>query len=171
MTATVWPARLSATESTEEMYGPSASSETSPRHDPQLLVDEQELKRAIDYLTEAGATEMGPRNWAVALRLTLAWLTGLTYAEAARVVGIAPDNLTRILHGELRLQPSTHDRIKRVLNMTLALRALLHDDDLATWFRTPVPVLKGDTPLEALRKGKLDRLERVVSSYFDEQYA
>ncbi len=171
MTATTWPAAVSATRWADEVHGPSVSWATAPRPDPKLLVDEDELKRTIDRLTDPSTSDVEKRNWPVALRLLLAWLTGLSYGEAARVVAIPVDSLTRILHGELRLQPSTHDRIRRVLNMTVAMRTLVGDENLARWFRTPIPALKGDSPLEALRKAKLEQLERVVSSYFDERYA
>jgi hypothetical protein len=36
---------------------------------------------------------------------------------------------------------------------------------------TPIPALKSQTPLEALRKNRVGAVERVVESYFDPGYA
>ena len=130
------------------------------------------MKTAIRRLTEETPVEADQsRNWSVTLRLLLAWLTGLSFEEASILVGIRPESLTRILHGELRLQPSSHPRIDRVLRITLAMRALLDERDLASWFRNPVPALKGDSPIEAVRKRKIAKVEEVVASYFDTSYA
>ncbi len=172
MTSIAWPNPVSATTISEDIFGPKSSPTTTPGADPTLLVNEQELKKTIRLLTEETSLDDNePRNWSVALRLLLAWLTGLRYEEAAVIVGIPPDNLTRILHGDLRLQQSRHRRIDRMLNLMVALRTLLDAGDVATWFRGEIPALKGDSPIEAARKGKIDNLERVVSSYFDTRYA
>lgn len=171
MTATSWPSLLPSTQLGDESRGPSPLWKTAPKADPELAVNEQALKRTIDYLTVDATAEEGRRNWSVALRLLLAWLPGLSFAEAARIVGIPAPNLVKILHGDLRLQPSTHDRIRRLLNLVVDLQALLDPADIGPWFKTPVPALNGESPLEAARKGRIAHLERVVSSYFDASYS
>jgi hypothetical protein len=170
MTLLAWPEVVPATAVGENVLGPTTS-KTVLGADPQLRVNEGALKKTIARLTEETHAPDTVRNWSVALRLLLAWLPGLRFEEAAVVVGIPPANLARILHGELRLQPSKHDRIRRMLNLALAIRSLLDDVDIAPWYRAEVPALRGISPLEAARRGRIEQLERLVSSYFDTRFA
>jgi hypothetical protein len=140
------------------------------RSEDDLVVNDADLKRTIDRLV--GPTEDGSdRNWAVALRLLAAGLRGLRFFEVSLVIGINETNLTKILHGEMKLQPSNHARIDRMLGITSKLRQIIDDDAVGDWFRSPIPALKGETPLESVRKRKFDRVEQVVDSYFDPSYS
>jgi hypothetical protein len=172
MTATLWQERIRPTSVGEVAPQGVQSEETGAERAPGLVYQTKELEDVIKKLTEETASEGAePRNWSVTLRLLLGWLTGLTFEEASILVGIKPDPLTRMLHGQLRVQPSTHQRIDRMLRITLSMRGLLDERDLASWFRGPVPALKNDTPIEAIRKRKIAQVEEVVASYFDTAYA
>ena len=139
--------------------------------DPDLLIDADRLAKTIDRLTRRGSASNEYRNWSAALRVLTAWLDGLAFSEVSGVVGVQPQNLRRILHGELALQPSKHDRIARVLRLTTRLRTLLPADEIGRWYRTSIPALKGQSPVEALKKRRIAEVERVVESYFDPSYA
>lgn len=112
-----------------------------------------------------------PRNAGAALRLALGWMTGLTFSEASTVVGIGEDNLRRILHGKLSVAGSRVDRLDKTLEMLYLLRQIVPEDLLAEWFRRPVPALGDQTPLEALRKRRVNDVLATVRSYFDPTFS
>jgi hypothetical protein len=171
VTATAWPTLQPTSAVGDDAPSQRTTAQTVTEIDPGLIVQTKELEKTIKRITaETTKDSEEPRKWSVTLRLVLGWLTGLTFQEASIVVGIKPEPLTQILHGTMNLQPSTHTRIDRVLRITLSMRALLDEQDLAGWFRGPVPALKNDSPLEAIRKRKLAQLEEVVASYFDTAY-
>jgi hypothetical protein len=169
--ATVWPDSPHATVFVNDqslVRSPTPASGDVGREG--LLLDSDELRRTIDRLVD-GDQKASHRNWAIALRLLAAHLDGLAFPEVATVIGISEDNLTRILHGEMKLQPSRHSRIDQLLQITLNLRRVITEDAVGDWFRTPIPALKDLTPLEAVRKRKVDAVARIVESYFDPSYA
>ena len=138
---------------------------------PGLTIDADRRAKAMGRLTRRGGNSSKSRSWPTALGLLTAWLDGLTFSEVSDVAGIPVENLRRVLHGELALQPSRHDRIERVLRLTMRLRTLLPDDQVGEWYRTSIPALKGQSPVEALKKKRILEVERVVESYFDLNYA
>lgn len=136
----------------------------------ELMVSATEVSETIGRLVSSDEGDHR-RNWSVALRLLTAHLHGLRFDEVATVVGMKPDNLRQILHGEARLQPNAHDRIDVLLRITTELRKVLEIDAVGDWFRTPIPALKGETPLSAAKKRRLNEIAAVVESYFDPSYS
>jgi hypothetical protein len=148
-----------------------ATSLTDERVDPELRIDDVVRQRIMKQVARQASLDESDRNWHVALRILTAWLRGLNFAQVSTVVGIPEEQLRRILHGELGLQKSKHERIERTLELTRRLRTLLAGEAIGDWFRTGIPALKNETPLEALRKRKVGTVEKLVASYFDPSYA
>ena len=166
-----WPEAPESTDVTDETpYAAGGSQLTNLKPDPDLLISAEELQKTIDRLLH-GSEDDDERNWSVAVRLLAAHLYGLTFSEVSTVIGMKPESVRKVLHGEQKLQASRRDQIGRMLAVTTKLRRLLDDDAVGDWFRTPVPTLKNSTPLETVRKRQVEKIERVVDSYFDPSYA
>lgn len=165
-----WPEAPASTDLPDGMaYKPLRVGSTDVTPDPDLLIDGAELQKTIDRLLE-GKGDDG-RNWSVAIRLLAAHLHGLTFDEVSRVIGMKPDSVKKVLHGSQKLQGSKHAQIGRMLAVTTNLRRLLDEDAVGEWFRTPIPALNRETPLEVIRKRQLEKVEKIVESYFDPSYA
>lgn len=111
------------------------------------------------------------RNRGHAIRLAVGWMEGLTFAEAAGILGVSEENLRRILHGELVVSNSRFERVAEVLELLSLLRDMVPSDLLAEWFRRPVPALGNQTPLESLRKRRVSDVLKVVRGYFDPSFS
>lgn len=112
-------------------------------------------------------------NHLTRLRLLTGWLEDMSFAEVATVVGIDQSYLRDVLHEKRLLRANTCSQIKRVLDLTRQLRLIMQPEIIGWWYRTSDPKLSGKSPLELLagdRTTGLERLELVVSSYFDISY-
>lgn len=109
------------------------------------------------------------RHRGITVRMTLAWLDGMTLDEAGIVVGVPAETLRRWLHGE-RIEPRRQERIDRSFHLVRKLRMTLEGPAVAWWFRTEDPALGGMSPLEAIRRGRIDEVAALVDSYLDPSY-
>lgn len=112
-------------------------------------------------------------NHLAQLRLLTGWLDDMSLAEVATVVGIDQSYLRDVLHEEKLLRSNNYSRIERMLDLTRRLRLIMRPQIIGWWYKTGDPKLSGKSPLELLagdRTAGLERLERVVSSYFNTSY-
>lgn len=135
-----------------------------------VLVSGEQLARTLERLTQR-AVKKDDRDWAVALRILAARLRGLRFSEAARVAGLKPSHMARILHGDLLLQPSKAIQVDRMLVLTQRLALTLQEDAIGEWFMTEIPALGDLTPLQAIERHRIDDVEKVVESYLDFSYS
>lgn len=170
-TLTAWPDAPSSTEALEaDQFSPPRSRQTNLEPDSSLLISEEDLSKTIERLLHGSGPD-DDRDWPVAVRLLAAHLHGLSFSDVSTVIGMKPESVRRVLHGDQKLQGSKREQIGRMLAVTTKLRRLLSEDAVGTWFQTPVPGLKNTTPLETVRKRQLEKVERLVESYFDPSYA
>lgn len=105
------------------------------------------------------------------LRLLTGWLKGLTFAEVSSVVNINERDLRKVLHGKAEPHPDQADRIDRLKRLTHNLRLVIPADKIGWWYKTNDPALNGQTPIEALRDGRLADIEQIAASYLDPSYS
>ena len=171
LSSPIWPIKSTRTQLARDDETILLPLEIMTNHhpDPKLLIDADDLIKAIDRIAPPKKVEN--RNLPAELRLLTAWLEDMDFSEVSIVVGIAVDNLRKILHGTLPLNKSKCPRIERVLEMTRRLRTIIAEEDVGRWYRTSDPALNDMSPIEALKKQKIAEVERVVESYFDPSYA
>lgn len=112
-------------------------------------------------------------NHRTQLRLLTGWLDDMSFAEVATVVGIDQSYLRDVLHEDKQLESTNYRQIERMLDLTRKLRLIMKPEIIGWWYRTSDPKLSGESPLELLagnRTTGLERLERVVNSYFNSSY-
>jgi hypothetical protein len=107
------------------------------------------------------------RNLGLLLRLTAAWLEGMSSEEVASVLGWQISSLQRALHGERKVQASQSNRLILLSEIAVLLSRVVEREAIGDWFRTAVPALQGLTPMEALRRRRGDEVRTVVASYLE----
>ena len=107
------------------------------------------------------------RNLGLLLRLTTAWLEGMTSEEVASVLGWQISSLQKALHGQRKVQASQSSRLILLSDIAILLSRVLEREAIGDWFRTSIPALRGLTPMEALRRHRGDEVREVVASYLE----
>jgi len=103
------------------------------------------------------------------LRLVMAGFEGLTFEEAALVLGVQPKRLARWLH-ETDSIPRAKDSVLADLHeMLRLLHQLVPLSNTGRWLRLHVPALNG-TPLEALIAGRIGDVLRVTQRYAESSF-
>ena len=110
----------------------------------------------------AGTLSMTPSQALALLQTDL----GLTDAELGPVLGATPRTLARWRAGTAYPQHAARAGLVRLLH----LRDRLHDtfrgpDSVRGWLHLPNPYLGELTPAEALRAGRLDRVEAALGVF------
>lgn len=91
---------------------------------------------------------------------------GLTDAELGAVLGAAPRTLTRWRAGLAHPQHAARAGLVRLLRLRERLQATFRGPASARgWLHLPNPYLGELTPAEALRAGRLDRVEAALGVF------
>ncbi len=84
----------------------------------------------------------------------------LEWGDLAAVIGVDQSTLYRWRHGESVPRPLAVSRLAQLDELVQMLQRLFAGPDLArTWLKTATPeMLGGDTPLDTMRAGRIDRV-------------
>lgn len=123
--------------------------------------------RRVREVTDAGD---GERNLGVLVRLEAAWMEGLDSTEVAEALRFSQSQYKNVVHGDMKVQRSKAEHLEAVAQVLRSLLRVLEPEAVGQWFRTPVPALKGKTPLETLKRGDRAAVLRVVEGYLDPSY-
>ncbi len=107
------------------------------------------------------------RDRAIALRILLARLEGVSFGTAAALLGTSPKKLTRWLHGDDTIPARKSNVIHTLNRIVLGLSRVLDPVALPLWLETANPKLGGQTPLEALRRNKGAEVLKVIEGYLE----
>lgn len=99
---------------------------------------------------------------------TVAWATDkleLTLEEVSRALGVNRRTVERWRQGSSEPSPVHRRNLERVNQLRYLLETSFRDLDAAQrWLHTPLPALRGLTPLGALEDGRLDDLTGLLAT-------
>lgn len=105
------------------------------------------------------------------LGILLAELRFVSFEDTAAVLGLRPDRLVKLMHGEEQV-PASKVRDWEILAEALhELHRVLRQEATGRWLQTRIPALGGQTPLKAVAKGQVVRVAAVARSYLDPSFA
>ena len=88
----------------------------------------------------------------------------LSMDEIADVLGASPRSVNRWAAREVPPSPEYRDRIEKLSELRYLAETVFQDQkSRVTWIHSPLPVLKGRTPLGALRKGAWDEVLGILA--------
>ncbi|NNN22065.1 MAG: hypothetical protein HKL80_08715 [Acidimicrobiales bacterium] len=127
-----------------------------------VSIGEKEFAVVMSRLSNIGIN----RN--VSLTVLLAQLQGVSFAEAAGLLGVQTTKLQRMT----RLEDFVSESLlkKRILPLAEVLRNLhqvLEPRATGKWFNTQIPSLDNKTPAELIKKNKLNDLLKITRSYVE----
>ncbi len=103
------------------------------------------------------------------LRLVMAALEGLTFEEAAVLVGERPERIAAWLQDQ-PIPRSKQQRLEDLYSITRHLQVLVPRGNTGRWFRLPIPALGGATPFDAVVSGRIDEVAQLTHDYVDPSY-
>lgn len=95
----------------------------------------------------------------------LAHLQGISFAEAAALLGTSPEQLRREVQFQVTVSQRRLVKIKRLDEILRYLHRVLNPSATGRWLHTEVPDLNGMTPFEAIRRGKITAVLNLAHSY------
>lgn len=141
---------------------------TAPtRRVPPAGITEDQVAKAMRKLHQ---TNPATQQRVHTLRLVMAGLEGITFEEAASVLGARPDRLARWLHETDSIPRSRDSHLADLHEMLRLLHQLVPRSNTGRWLRLHVPALDG-TPLEALIAGRVGDVLRVTQRYTESSFA
>lgn len=105
------------------------------------------------------------------LRVLLAKLEGLTFDEAAELLDQRPPRLVEMVHGRLPVPGSLERRIDELAQVVLNVHEVLEPAAFRDWLYVEAPQLRGGSPIEAIRRGRLRDVVALARSYSEQSYA
>ena len=90
---------------------------------------------------------------------------GLTDAEIGGVVGAHRRTIQRWKHDAQALpSPAHREQMEQITELLYLLRSTFRTMDVAReWLHSPVPLLRGRTPISLLRKGEIEEVISVLA--------
>lgn len=147
------------------LRGPSPTEETTSRWIRSPLPDVQRgLERAGSQ--SAKAASLGRK-----LRLVLAMLDEVPFDTSAKLISVPQSRLVAWLHGREPVRPGVERRLDALALILRSLHEVVEPSVTDEWLRAPIPALGGLTPLEAILKGKINRVAQVTKSYVDPSFS
>lgn len=110
------------------------------------------------------------RDRVVALRLLMARLEGVSFAEAALLLDVSEPRLAGWLRGEQTIPKTKERRIRSLIGIVHSVVQLVEPAAVGRWFRLSIPSLGGSAPIDVVRSGNLKDIERLTSRYLDPSF-
>jgi len=95
---------------------------------------------------------------------------GISFREVARLLGATPQTVSRWNSGKAEPQP---ERLKHLLVLTWLAEELSEfysPQQARIWLFKPHTLLKGETPADRIREGKLDDVRALIAQLKDGAY-
>jgi hypothetical protein len=125
---------------------------------PQISFDQ--LKKMANRLSSPMA-----RRRASSLVVFMAHLQGISFDEAADLIGTSPEQLKREVQFQVTVSNRRLAKIKRLDEILQHLHRVLNPAATGRWLHTEVPDLNGLTPFEAIQKGRITAVLDLAHSY------
>ena len=106
----------------------------------------------------------------IALQLAMARMEGLTFDEAAVVVGVTSKRLIAWVRQEETIPSAKSERILAIVELLNDLRQLIEPEDIGRWFHLPIPALRDRTPLQAIQDNNWRSVRNIARSYTDPSF-
>ncbi len=136
-----------------------------------LLSDSTDADRA-EIAVEAGVRKLEnllrsaqALDRMVSLSVLLAGLQGCSFDEAALLIGREPPILEKFVRGEATVPERVMNRVRRLDEVLRNLHKVLEPTATAKWLRTSIPSLGNESPLNAISKGNLRKVEELTRGY------
>lgn len=101
-------------------------------------------------------------------RATIEWASehlDLSYDQIGSVLSVDRRTVHRWKSAESRPSRRHQESIERLMQIRYLLDSVFRDQEAAlTWLHSPVPVLKGRTPLGVLKEGRLDEVIEALAT-------
>lgn len=107
----------------------------------------------------------------VLLGMVLSALPEVPFEDAARLLGVRPPRLERMMHGGESIPKKFDQEWKTIAVLLGLLHSVLKPAATGRWLNTSIPALGGSTPLMAVEKGKADDVLAVVRAYRDPSFS
>lgn len=123
--------------------------------------DERDLRRANNRLSN-------PEAWkrTISLAVLLAQLHGVSFEDAAGLLGTSAAQLRRMVRFEITVPVRKfQNRILPVAEAVRLLHTVLEPSATGRWLNTPVESLKGRTPAESIMRNRVRDVIELLRSY------
>jgi uncharacterized protein (DUF2384 family) len=98
-------------------------------------------------------------------------ILGLNFNEVASALGVDPRTLCRDKNRESTPTPDVRDRLKKMREISKLLEEVFSDQDSwMAWLSTEVPALKGQIPINVVRKGELDEVISILAGLYSRAF-
>ena len=134
-----------------------------------LVFATQELmERAAKAAQQLSAAAAGRT---ASLGVVLAAMPKVPTDEVAQLVGVSVDRLIKWVHGEEQIPKAKEPRFSQLAEILRNVHGVLKPEATGAWLKTPLKELDGFTPLEAINKGRVDKVVKASRKYLDTTFA
>lgn len=112
----------------------------------------------------------GAADRARKLRVLLAKLEGLSFRESAELLDQRPTRLADMVHGRIPVPSSLERRIDELAEIVFNVHEVLEPAAFRDWLHVEAPQLRGGSPIEAIRRGRLRDVAVLARSYGQSSY-
>ena len=120
------------------------------------MIEKKGLRKRV-FPAGGGGRVGGGRIDVKAIRESLA----ISQEEMSRVTGYSTRSVAGWESGQT-VSMSARQKLTETRRLLDALAEVLPDAELAGWLRTPNPAFEGQTPIQVIERGEVDRLWRMI---------
>ncbi len=123
--------------------------------------------------TELRRLQSGPSavERARKLQVLLGQLEGLTFDEVAELLDQKPRRLADMVHGRIAVPNSLQRRLDDLGGIVFNVHEVLEPAAFRQWLRVDAPGLRGGSPLEAIKRGRIREVVALANSYRHQSFA
>lgn len=158
MTSSVPAASLDLPDLTAKVRSRTRSSEG--------VASRQQIDAEVRRLAQGPSATQRARK----LGVLLAMLEGVSFAEAAELLDQKPQRLADMLHGRTPVPGSLQKRLDALAEVVANLHQVLDPGAIPRWLDVDAPNLRGGSPRQAIKRGRMDDVLRLVRSYVDPSF-
>jgi uncharacterized protein (DUF2384 family) len=97
---------------------------------------------------------------------------GLNFSEVASALGVDPRTVYRYKSHENAPTPDVRDKLGKLREISQLLDEVFADQDAwMSWLYTEVPALRGQIPIDVIRKGELDEVISILAGLYSGAFA
>lgn len=97
---------------------------------------------------------------------------GLNLNEVASAIGVHRRSVYRYINHESAPSPDVRENLAKLREITQLLSEVFTDKDAElTWLYSSVPMLRGQRPVDKIRKGELDEVISVLAGHYSGAFA
>lgn len=131
------------------------------------IITDHERDRAKKFLMNRAVSN---NKRYVLLATLLSQLSEVPFEEVAKLLNYKESRLEKFMHGSEDL-PGTFDEKGRILFYIFNnLHQVLDSKETSWWLNKSIPDLQGDTPLNAISRGSINKVFKLTESYLDNSF-